>query len=73
MHYVQSQRLYPSPRSPTMGRELGSWKQNNGASDTFEGSVAATNAATSLNGMHSLSNCEISGVLPPSSLPQRCS
>ena len=41
------------------------------ASGTEGGSVAATNVATSLNGMHSLSKNEIGGVSLLSSLPPR--
>ncbi len=62
-------------RAPNDG--LGAWlimePEKDDASDTFEGSsVAATNGATSLNGMHSLNNCEIGGVSPPSSLQPSC-
>ncbi len=44
---------------------LGAWlveTDKNDASGTLEGSVAATNVATSLNGTYSLNNTEICGV-----------
>ncbi len=41
------------------------------ASGTIEGSVLATDAATSLIGTHLLNNSEIGGVNPPSFLTQR--
>ncbi len=71
MYNVRSQRQDSPPRPQTMGGELG-WRNQTKTMQMAPrgGSVAATNAATSLNGMHSSSNCEIGGVRSPSSLTQ---